>query len=176
MSIRSIIPKASHLSVIGGKFHAVFGTPTVGKYDFTNYSVSGTRQNVSVDLGIRMYPGYLYFFHTMNFSLTTDEGIYLESIDTDKKPIVIVKDSTTNKNIFHAPFQMFRYYENASVDSFHFNMNANSRIVADFQAILNQVASLVGVTDIFAQLSFMLYEITDPDFITEYKSANKKES
>jgi hypothetical protein len=39
--------------------------------------------------------------------------------------------------------------------------------------VLVQPAPLIGVTDIYAQASFMVYEITDPNFIAVYKREEK---
>jgi hypothetical protein len=171
MPLTNTIPKNSHLSVIGGLFKSSFGIPAAGKYDFTNYSPGGSRYNNAVDLGIKMNPNYLYFFHQISFSLSCSEDSFLSSIDAGTVPILSIRDSSTNKNIFHAPFRMYRYFENAAVDSFHFNSNVNSRVIADFQAVLIQGAGLIGVTDLYAQVSFMLYEIADPNFIAGYKRA-----
>lgn len=168
MSLNSTIPKNSHLSVISGLFKASLGVPTVGMYDFTNYNPAGSRYNVAVDLGLKMNPNYLYFFHEMSFSLSFGEEIYLSAINPGTIPILTVRDSGTSKNIFHAPFRMLRYFENAALDSFHFNMNQTANIIADFQAVIVPVAALVGVTDIYAQVSFMVYEINDPDFKSRY--------
>jgi hypothetical protein len=174
MSLNSNIPKKSHLSVVGGLFKAVLNAPTPGKYDFTNYAPALARYNVAIDLGLAMNPNFLYFFHEMSFSLSMGEDVYLSAIDAGTVPTLTVRDSSTSKNIFHAPFRLFRYFENASVDSFHFNASERARIIADFQAVLIQPAPLVGVSDIYAQASFMVYEITDPDFIASYKRENKK--
>ena len=176
MSLNSIIPRKSHLSVIGGLFKAVLNNPTAGKYDFTNYAPVAARYNVAVDLGLDMNPDYLYFFSQMSFSMSMGEDVYLSAIDAGTVPKLTVRDSSTMKNIFHAPFRLFRYFENAGVDSYHFNANRVSRIVADFQAVLVQPAALVGISDIYAQASFMVYEIIDPDFIAIYRSDKKKKT
>jgi hypothetical protein len=167
--ISTIIPQGSKLCVVGGVFKAVFSNPTIGKYDFTNYKVGGNRFNVAVDLGLAMNPNYLYFFHQMNFSLSIAEEDYLQAIDPGTVPTLAVKDSTNRKNIFHSPFRMFRYFENAAIDSYHFNLNANSSLVADFQCVLDQIADLVGVDPIYAQISFSVYEIREETFINKYK-------
>jgi hypothetical protein len=174
MALNTIIPQSSKLCIIGGVFKSTFGNPTVGMYDFTNYKVGGNRFNVAVDLGSALNPNYLYFFHQMNFSLSIDEGIYLRSINPATVPELSIRDSSNRKNIFHAPFRMFRYFENAAVDSFHFNLNSNAALIADFQAVLIQVAETVGVADIFAQVSFSLYEIKDNDYINNYKREENK--
>jgi hypothetical protein len=174
VAINSVIPQSSKLCIAGCVFKSSFGIPTVGKYDFTNYLVGGNRSNVAVDIGMAMNANYLYFFHQMNFSLSIDEGVFLRSIDPSKVPILSIRDSTDRKNIFHAPFRMFRYFENAAVDSFHYNSNADAFIIADFQSVLIQVAETVGVADIYAQVSFSIYEIKDNDFIQNYKREENK--
>jgi hypothetical protein len=169
MSVLSTIPKGSKLVIVGGIFKAVFGNPTIGKYDFTNYKTGGNRFNVAVPLGLYMNPNYLYFFHQMNFSLSIDEADFLTAIEPATVPTMTIRDSTTRKNIFHAPFRLFRYFENAAVDSYHFNLNANAILNADFQAVLFQVPNIIGITDLYAQVSFSVYEIADESFIREYK-------
>jgi len=174
MALKYEIPKSANLAIIGGIFKAVLNNPTVGKYDFTNYAPAGDRYNVAVDLGLKMNPSYLYFFHEMHFSLSCDEGVFLSAIDPGTVPELKVRDSTSNRSIFHSPFRLFRYFENSAVDSFHFNSNANASIIADFQAVVFQVAELVGVSDLFGQVSFSVYEITDQRYIQEYKKETRK--
>lgn len=169
MAIKSEIPKGSALSILGGVFKSKLGDPTVGKYDFTNYREGGDRYNVAIPLGLKMRPQYLYFFSQLNFSLSIDEGVFLEAIDEGSVPTVSIKDSTTRKIIFQSPFRLFRYFENSAIDSFHFNLNANAEMIADFQCVLNQIAELVGKENIYAQVSFSVYEITDKKFIESYK-------
>lgn len=170
MPLRINIPNDSDLAVVGGVFKAVLNDPTVGKYDFTKYKVGGTRLNYGVELGLSFEPNYLYFFHQFNFSLTIDEGTFLTAITAGTVPLLSVKDSSTQKNIFHAPFRVFRYFENSAVDSFHYNLNKNAKLTADFQCVLDQVADLVGISDIYAQVSFSVYQIKDQKFIKAYKS------
>lgn len=169
MSIQGNIPKSSKLYIAGGVFKATLNNPTIGKYDFTNLKLAGNRVNVSVPLGLSMNPNYLYFFHQMNFSLSIAESDFLQAIDSGSVPELAVKDSTNFRNIFHAPFRLFRYFENAAIDSFHLNLNGNARMIADFQCTLNLIASLVGITDIYAQIAFSIYEITENKFIKDYK-------
>jgi len=174
MSLKSIIPKTSKLCVIGGIFKSSFGVPTVARYDFTKNLTAGNRTNVAVSLGLAMNPSYLYFFHQINFSMSIDEGTFLQAIETGTVPELSIKDSTSRKNIFNQPVRLFRYFENAAIDSYHLNLNANTELIADFQAVLIQVADLVGVADIFAQVSLSVYEITEEEFIKSYKKEQHK--
>jgi hypothetical protein len=169
MSIQNTIPRSSKLYIAGGVFKATLNNPTIGKYDFTNLKVGGNRVNVSVPLGLAMNPNYLYFFHQMNFSLSIAESDFLQAIEAGSVPELAIKDNTNFRNIFHAPFRLFRYFENAAVDSFHLNLNANAVLIADFQSNLNLIASLVGITDIYAQVAFSIYEITENKYIKDYK-------
>ena len=174
MAVNSIIPKSAKLAVIGGLFKAELNNPTIGKYDFINYKVGGNRFNALVDLGLAMNPNYLYFFHQMNFSLSIDEGTFLNAIEPGTVPELSIKDSSSRKSIFKSPFRLFRYFENSAVDSFHLNSNANARLIADFQCVLTQVADLVGVLNVYAQVSLSVYEITDNSFIEAYKKESQK--
>lgn len=169
MAIKSEIPKGSSLSIIGGVFKAVFNDPAAGKYDFTNYKVGGDRYNVAIPLGLKMQPQYLYFFSQMNFSLSIDEGTFLTAIDPGSVPSLTVRDSTSRKPIFHSPFRLFRYFENSAIDSYHYNLNANAELIGDFQCLLDQVADLVGESEIYAQVSMSVYEIREHKFIEQYK-------
>jgi hypothetical protein len=170
MPLENRVPKNSKLAIVGGIFKGVYGDPTTGKWDFTKYAVTGTRVNNAVDFGLKMRPHYLYFFHQMNFSLSIDEGDYLTAIDTGTVPVLTLRDSTSFKSIFNYPFRMFRYFENSAVDSYHYNLNANADLLGDFQCVLQQVANLLGVDTIFAQVSMSVYEISDEPFIDAYKS------
>lgn len=168
MSIMKQIPQAARLHLIGGKFKAVLNDPTVGKYDFTNYKVGGDRFNVAVPLGLDMNPKYLYFFNQLNFSLSIDEGDFLNAISVDTVPTLSVKDSSTGKIIFGSPFRLFRYFEGNDVDSFHYNLNSKGFFIADFQCLLDQIPNLVGIQTIIAQVSFSVYEIIEIDYINAF--------
>jgi hypothetical protein len=170
MPLNIKIPDDSDLAIVGGVFKAVLNNPTVGKWDFTNYKVGGTRFNYGVPLGLAFEPNYLYFFHQFNFSLTIDEATYLTALTPGAVPLLSVKDTSTQKNIFHAPLRVFRYFENSAIDSFHYSANKNAELTADFQCVLDQVADLVGITTIFAQVSMSVYQIKNQKFIKAYES------
>jgi hypothetical protein len=169
MSIKSDIPQSSKLCIIGGIFTGVLNNPTIGKYNFTDYKIGGNRVNVAVPLGLAMNPNYLYFFHEINFSMSIAESSFLEAIEPGTVPQLAIKDSTSRRSIFHLPFRLFRYFENAAMDSFHFNSNGNASLLGDFQGMFSLVASLVGVSSILAQISMSVYEITEEKFIKNYK-------
>lgn len=171
MALKFSIPESSRLAVIGGIFKAVLNSPDIGRYNFTTYMPSGSRYNVAMDMGLQLNPSYLYFFHQMNFSLSIDEGVFLRSIAPNTVPTLSIKDSTTDRNLFHSPFRMFRYFENAAVDSYFISLNKNAVMIGDFQCVLGQIAELVGTSDIFAQCSFSVYEISDDRYIDEFKRA-----
>jgi hypothetical protein len=169
MGISSLIPKSAKLSVIGGIFSADLGNPNAGEYDFIQLGITGGRTNVTVPLGMSMSPSYLYFFHKMNFSLSIDESVFLQAIKPGTIPELTIRDSSNGKDLFYAPMRLFRYLENQAIDSFHFNLNSNASFIGDFQAVLVQVADLVGVQTIYAQVSLDVYEITDSKYIEIYK-------
>jgi hypothetical protein len=169
MALKSEIPKSAKLAVIGGIFKATLNAPTIGYFDFTLNGMPLGRNNTSVKLGLNMSGNYLYFFHKMNFSLSCDEGTFLSAIKTGTVPTLTVRESTSRNNIFYAPMRLFRYMENQAIDSYHLNQNNLSEFVADFQAILIMVPDLVGISNLYAQVSFDVYEITDNDFIMDYK-------
>ena len=169
MSLRFEIPKSSECAVIGGIFQASFNAPTIGYYDFTNYPTIATKSNVAVDLGLAMNANYLYYFHQFNFSLSCDEGTFLQAIAPGTFPEFKLRDSITRKMLYHHTFRLIRYYSNAAIDFFYYNLNNNSKMIGDFQGLFIQPASLVGVTNLYAQVSFTVYEITDVKFIMEHK-------
>ena len=173
MPLENTIPKKSDLAVVGSIFHAVLNNPMIGSYDFTQYAPAGTRLNVAVDTGLTLNPNFLYFYHQMNFSLSIEEGVFLRTIHPATVPELTLRDSSTMKNIFHAPFRMIKYFQNAAIDAFHLNLNKSSRLIADFSCVIDQsVPELVGVTDIYAQLSLSVYEITDRNFISIFTAGN----
>ncbi len=169
MPINATIPKSSHLCIVGCEFKSVLSNPTIGKYDFTNYLVGGNRINAVAPIGLKMNPSFLYYFHQMNFSLSIDEGAFLRAIDAGTVPTLEVRDSSNRKSTLYHSLRLFRYYENSALDSYHYNANTNAEFITDFQCVLDQVADLVGVTEIYAQISFSIYEITDNAFIESYK-------
>jgi hypothetical protein len=149
------------------------GTPTPGLYDFTNFkNADGGKFNFAVDFGLNMSPNYLYFFHQLNFSMSIEEGAYLNAIEPDTVPILKVKDSSSNTPLIHYPLRMFRFFESTAIDCFYKNANTNARITGEFQCRLQDTADLVGLDDIYAQVSISVYEITDNDYIAKYSKMN----
>jgi hypothetical protein len=174
MPLQATIPKKSDLAVVGSIFHAVLNNPVIGGYDFTNYAPAGTRVNVAVDTGLQLNPNFLYFYHQMNFSLSIEEGVFLRVIHPATVPELTLRDSSSMKNIFHAPFRMIKYFQNTAIDTFKLNLNTASRLIADFNCLLDQsVPELVGVNDIYAQVSLSVYEITDRDYINQFTGGKK---
>lgn len=168
-----MIPKGSKLCPVGGIFKAFLGSPLPGRYDFTDYlKTTGERYNVAVDLGLKMSPNYLYFFHQLNFSLSIDEGVFLSAIEPGTVPLFYFRDSQSRKPMFESPFRLFRYYEGNAVDKYYHNLNANNILFGDFQCILSQVADLTGIDTVYAQVSASVYEIADIEFINKYKKEN----
>jgi hypothetical protein len=171
------IPKSSRLSLVGGIFKATFNAPTIGKYDFTNLkNAGGNFVNRGVPLGLVLNPTSIYFVNKLSFSMSIDEGVFLSSIDTttpDTIPNVNFRPPPENINIYNYPLRLLNYFDNRDIDSFFIVSNAKDILAADFRAVLNQTADLVGIGTVYAQVSICIYEINDYDFKSQFTSSIK---
>jgi len=176
MSIIKEIPDGSRLMIVGGVFSADYNTPTIGRYNFTDaLDVNLNFRNRSVNLGIELNPGALYYADKLSFSSNIAESDFLETIDlsdSENIPRFYMRTSVDLKSVYSYSSRIFKYYENFEIGQYFFNSNTKNFLYADFSAKLKQNANLVGVGTIYSQLSMSIYEIIDTEFIGKWRVKN----
>jgi len=160
-TIYGIVPKNSKPFTTSNIFTAAFNTPTLGKYDFSN--TAGNRgQKV-----FAMVNTSIYYIASVSFSATTGEGDFLSAIDTTPEWRLRLNSDQT---IIHPyPFPVVTYFDDRDFQTFISSQQANDFLLIDFSGILNQIAAFVGIGEIRAQVSMLVYEIIDNNWIKAYR-------
>lgn len=154
------IPARSEFIPTGNVFTADFNNPTIGKYDFNN--ATNTNQFI-IDLEI----GSLYLLDRMSVSGTISEALFTDSINVN--PTLTLKKAITKERLHPKPIPIINYVDNQDLIIWAHSDKANESLVADFRGLLDQIPATVGVTSIDITISFSIYKITQPSYITAWK-------
>ena len=168
--IFDIIPKNSKPFTTSNIFSGTFNVPTLGKYDFT-----GTIGN-QAQHAFEMVNTSIYYIASVSFSATIPEGDFLSAIDKTSKetfPAWRLKFASDRTIVHPRSFPVVQYFDDTFFETFVYSQQANDFIDIDFTGVLNQTASLVGVIEIKAQVSLILYEIIDQNFVKSYRDRSK---
>lgn len=167
--IFSLLPKNSKPFSTSNIFDAVFNVPTLGKYDY----------NVPANQGqavFEMVNTSIYFIRQVAFSATVPEGDFLSSIDTSTNqnfPRWRLRFASDKSIVHPYAFPVVQYYDSTDFETFVWSYQASDKLTVDFLGVLNQIAAFVGVSNIKAQLSLVVYEITDSNFVKQYRDTTK---
>lgn len=166
MSIVKQISKGAKFIQTVNFFQATYNNPTPGRYDFGVNA--NTRQNV---IGINK--DSLYFIDRINFSCTLPESEYLSVIDTT--PEIQLFYGQRGGPVYVKPLPVVNFIDNQETNTYFQNFGqdnfSDTFLTVSMRGTLNQSAALVGVTEIKAQLSFNIYEVTEQEFIRAFNNA-----
>lgn len=164
MSIIKTLPKDSRFRQTVNRFTATFNTPSLGQYNFE--VPANTLQSV-----LPLDNKLVYFIDSMSFSADITEGSYLTNIDTFPECQLFYKQG--NRVVYVKPIPLVQYYDGVSTDTFAFSTMAQDGQIDELQismrGILNQNASLVGVGEINAQVSFNIFEVINQEWINNFR-------
>ena len=165
----SIINRVSQKTVpveTFNRFSANFNNP-VGQYGFGQVA-GNARQTV-----IEMREQYWYYIDRVSFSASIDEGVYLRSIAT--QPEIFFQFLKAAYRVYPRPLPCVNYKDNLEW-CFWFNSDQGSdELLVTMDGVLNQVAETVGVATIYAQLSLVIYEVSDLAMIDALRHASISE-
>lgn len=166
MSIVKQISKGAKFIQTANFFEAQYNTPTLGRYDFAiNANI---RQNV-----IPINKDSLYFIDRINFSCTIPESDYLSVIDTT--PEIQLFYGQRGSPVYVKPLPVVNYIDNQETNTYFQNFGQDdfrdNFLTVTMRGSLAQNAALVGVTEIKAQLSLNVYEVTEQEFIKKFNDA-----
>jgi len=165
-TIYGLIPKNSKPFTTSNIFTAQFNVPTLGKYDFT--ATPGNRGQTV----FRMVNSSVYFIASLSFSATTPEGDFLSAIDISAAanfPQWRLRFNSDQTILHPYPFPVVTYFDDRQFQTFVSSQQSEDILLMDFSGVLNQIAALVGVGEIRAQVSTLVYEIIDNNWIKPYR-------
>lgn len=164
MAIIKTLPKDARFIQTANIFEATFNNPTAGRYDFD--IIANQRQKV-----MPINRAAIYFIDRLNFSATIPESDYLLAIDT--LPVIQLFYGLSGDPVYSKPLPLVQYIDNQETNTYFSTLNRQDEeddfITVSMRGVLEQPASLVGVQTIRAQLSLNVYEVTNQQWIKEYR-------
>jgi len=135
------------------RFSAPFAA---GQYDFAQ--AGNTNQ-----LLLTLQANSVYLIERINFFAEADEADWLRSMDTEANfPAFRVHYLNDDANsLYPEPVRCVNYIDNAEQLVFFWTTREDESLLISFSGIVNQVAGMVGVDPLLAEVNFTLYQITD---------------
>lgn len=141
-----------------------FSAPLVaGQYDF------GIAANTDVNL-FRLQANSVYLIERINFFAQAAEADWLESMDTEANfPRFTLHYEFDNANSqFPEPVRCVNYIDNAEQLVFFRNTREQENLLISFAGVVNQVAGMVGLDPLLAEVNFTIYQVTDEAWIRKF--------
>lgn len=118
----------------------------------------------------------LYLLAAYSFFANVAEADWLGSMDTAANfPAFQLKfKNETAPSIYPDPLRCVNYVDNAD-QLVYFNSGRSGDVLQiTFSGIVNQVAGMVGVDPLLAEVNLNIYQITDQEFIKKYNGMKGK--
>lgn len=157
MIIQTITWKSLPLQPVN-RFSAGFAA---GVYDFSLNP--GNANQVVIPLNKQ----YIYLIDSISFSASIPEADYLEAITT--VPEFSFKFLRTPYNIYPFPIQGVQYLRGENFNFWFSTDKENDALLISMTGVLTQTPALVGVANIFAQFSEVMYQESNGDKIKAMK-------
>lgn len=156
MSIQQFIPMRSLPIETQNVFEATFNSPA-GQYGFTQNTAN---QNQTL---LVTKKDYIYLIDRVSFSASIPEEDYLSSLGSGAiLPTVRLKHSKQGGGyIYPRAFPAINYKDNLEFSFWFHSPQAGNIVQVDMFGVLNQIAATVGITTILAQLSYVVYQISN---------------
>ena len=161
MSVTYQIPTEAKFIPTSTRFNGVFNAPTPGVYDFTN---NAANQNVSV-LGLET--NTVYMIDRINVGANISEEQFLGSINSF--PFLYLRKKQKNKNLYKFPVPIGNLIDNGEMTNFFYTDNKDDELIMTFEGVLNQLASMVGITTVTIQISLNIYMIDSAYFVGSFR-------
>lgn len=146
-------PNGSRVRYPVKRFSAPFA---LGQYDFAQAG------NTDVVL-TKLQANSIYCIERINFFAQVAEGVWLESMDTEVNfPAFRLHYQNDDSNsIYPEPVRCVNYLDNAEQLIFFWSTREEENLLITFSGIVNQVAGMVGIDPLLAEVNFTMYQITD---------------
>lgn len=134
-----------------------------GQYDF------GQAANQGVKL-MALQPNTLYLLAAISFFANVGESDWLESMDTQANfpNFRLHKEFDSSDSIYPEPVQCVNYMDDVDQLVYFRTLRESDNLLISFNGIINQVAGMVGITPMLAEINFTMYQVTDQRFIRHY--------
>lgn len=141
-----------------------FSAPLLlGQYNF------GIAANTD-QLLFRMQANSVYLIERFSFFAQAAEADWLESMDTAANfPAYRVHYRFDEANsLFPDPIRCVNYVDNAEQLVFFRSTREDEELLISFFGVVNQVAGMVGLDPLLAEVNFTIYQITDEAWIRRF--------
>lgn len=163
--IQRITPEATPFETVN-TFQATFNAEGTGVY---NFGFDTTQQGQVV---LELNRNYVYLIDRVSFAVTAPEGVYLEAINT--LPRFRLRFRRDNMIAFANGLPGVKYHDGLEFNFWTFTDKANDALVCDMTGVLNQVAALIGVVQVFATLSLVIYQENNSQMVRAIKDRTKR--
>lgn len=148
------------------QFTANFNNP-LGQYGFTQVAANANQ------LVINTNPNFIYLIDRVSFSASIDEGVYLQALGAGSiQPTLrfrFLKASQTSLYPYALP--AINYKDGLEFAFFFYSPKRGDQLLISMAGVLNQVAAMVGVGEIIAQASFVIYQENNAEKINKMKNS-----
>jgi hypothetical protein len=165
MSLQLTIPKTSRFVQTNSSFLATFNAPTRGKYDFG--VTAGGFQLADI---LTMQSNSIYFIERINVGGTIPGEEYLFAIDT--LPLATFFNAVTQQQVTPKPIPVVNYINNQEINTFVYTDTDGQLLQLKLSGILKQTPFLVGIAALELNIQLNVYDITDNNFVQQFKSNN----
>lgn len=166
MGVSFQLPTESRLIPVSFRFQGTFGTPTPGVYDFTNNSVNA---NVSI---LDLLPNTVYFVDRYSIGANITEDQFLESIN--EFPFLFLKRKIGSKNVYKVPLPVTNLVDNSELSNFIYTDKSNDTLLGSFTGVLNQLPSMIGITDIYIQFNMNIWAVESAYWTSAFRDQQGK--
>ena len=148
-------------------FTAVFNDP-LGAYGFTQNPANQNQVCLT-----NVNPDYIYLIDVLSFSCSIPEDVYLSSLNPSIysgviEPFFRLKFAKESKTFMYPfPFPGVNYKDNMPFNFwFRTPQNVND-VLIDMYGVIGQPAELVGIEEVTAQISFVIYQENNGDQVVK---------
>ena len=163
--IQRITPEATPYET-QNRFEATFNAAGTGVYDF---AFNAGQQGALV---LELNQNYVYLIDRISFAVTAPEGVYLEAINT--LPTFRLRFRRDNLIAFANPIPATKYHDGLEFSFWTYTDKKNDALVLDMQGVLNQVVDLIGIPQVFATLSMVVYQENNSQMVRAIKDSTKR--
>lgn len=158
MSVIVKIPEGARARKPQNRFVANFG---LGVYDFE--LIAGNTNQLVIPLN----PSCIYLIDRDGFSANLLDGVWLEGqLTADDYPrFILTRKLTPNINIYAEPSRCLNYKDNDEQLTYFKTDQLDDELLITFYGKVKQVQAMGMVAQLSTQVSFTIYQITEPEWV-----------
>lgn len=163
MSLISRLPTGTFPRIASLGVSAIFNAVSPGLYDF-NETFS------TLDMPIRN--GRVYLIDKLNFTANFSQQDYIESMQ--QTATLLLKFDRARQPVYARPIQLINYFGNADLTYYFYHDQKDTNLGALVDGTFLQTANMVGQNEFFMRFQFFVYEVSDKNFVDEFRNAKEK--